>query len=89
MAYSFRMTPIRFLYGAQYHRQQCTLHAFEQFRAMYMQTLTTNIWPGQDSAIGHGNPSKIVYPRRIMQVEIILIIKGSSEWETTWEICGG
>ena len=23
-------------YSAQYHRQHCTLHAFEQFRALYM-----------------------------------------------------
>ena len=25
-----------FFYSAQYHRQHCTLHAFEQFRALYM-----------------------------------------------------
>ena len=26
----------RVLYSAQYHRQHCTLHAFEQFGALYM-----------------------------------------------------
>ena len=31
----FRMTP-RVLDSAQYHRQNCTLHAFEQLRARYM-----------------------------------------------------
>ena len=31
----FRMT-LRVLYSAQYHRQHCTLHAFEQFGALYM-----------------------------------------------------
>ena len=31
----FRMTS-RILYSAQYHRQYCTLQAFEQFRALYM-----------------------------------------------------
>ena len=31
----FRMTS-RVLYSAQYHRQHCTLHAFEQFGALYM-----------------------------------------------------
>ena len=30
----FRMTS-RVLCSAQYHRQHCTLHAFEQFRALY------------------------------------------------------
>ena len=31
----FRMTS-RVLYSAQNHRQHCTLHAFEQFGALYM-----------------------------------------------------
>ena len=31
----FRMTS-RALYSARYHRQHCTLHAFEQFGALYM-----------------------------------------------------
>ena len=31
----FRMTS-RVLYSARYHRQHCTLHAFEQFGALYM-----------------------------------------------------
>ena len=31
----FRMIS-RVLYSAQYHRQHCTLHAFEQFGALYM-----------------------------------------------------
>ena len=31
----FRMTS-GVLYSAQYHRQHCTLHAFEQFGALYM-----------------------------------------------------
>ena len=31
----FRMTS-RVLYSAQYHRQHCTLQAFEQFGALYM-----------------------------------------------------
>ena len=31
----FRLTS-RVLYSAQYHRHHCTLHAFEQFRALYM-----------------------------------------------------
>ena len=31
----FRMTS-RVLYSAQYHRQQCTPHTFEQFGALYM-----------------------------------------------------
>ena len=31
----FRMTS-RVLYSAQYHRQDCTLHAFEPFGALYM-----------------------------------------------------
>ena len=31
----FRMTS-RALSSAQYHRQHCTLHAFEQFGALYM-----------------------------------------------------
>ena len=35
MSYSYRMTP-RVLYSEQYHRQHCTLHAFEQFGALYM-----------------------------------------------------
>ena len=33
--YSYRMTS-RILYSAQYHRQHCTLQAFEQFGALYM-----------------------------------------------------
>ena len=33
--YSYRMTP-RVLYSAQYHRHHCTLHAFEQFGALFM-----------------------------------------------------
>ena len=35
MPYSDRMT-WRALYSAQYHRQQCTLQAFEPFAALYM-----------------------------------------------------
>ena len=31
----FRMT-LRVLYSAQYHRQHCTLHTFEQLGALYM-----------------------------------------------------
>ena len=31
----FRMIS-RVLYSAQYHRQHCTLHTFEQFEALYM-----------------------------------------------------
>ena len=31
----FRMTS-RVIYSAQYHRQHCTLHVFEQFGALYM-----------------------------------------------------
>ena len=31
----FRVTP-RVIYSAHYHRQQCTLQAFEQFGALYM-----------------------------------------------------
>ena len=31
----FRMTS-KVLYSAQYHRQHCTLHTFEQFGALYM-----------------------------------------------------
>ena len=31
----FRMTS-RALYSAQYHRQHCTLHTFEQFGALYI-----------------------------------------------------
>ena len=31
----FRMTS-RVLYSAQYHRQYCPLHSFEQFRALYI-----------------------------------------------------
>ena len=31
----FRMTSM-VLYSAHYHRQHCTLHAFEQFGALYM-----------------------------------------------------
>ena len=31
----FRMTS-RVLHSAQYHRQHCTLHGFEQFAALYM-----------------------------------------------------
>ena len=31
----FRMT-LMVLYSAQYHRQHCTLHAFEQFGSLYM-----------------------------------------------------
>ena len=31
----FRMTS-RVIYSARYHRQQCTLHVFEQFGALYM-----------------------------------------------------
>ena len=31
----FQLTPM-VLYSAQYHRQHCTLHAFEQFGALYM-----------------------------------------------------
>ena len=31
----FRMTS-KVLYNAQYHGQHCTLHAFEQFGALYM-----------------------------------------------------
>ena len=31
----FRMTS-RVFYSAQYHMQHCTLHAFEQFGALYM-----------------------------------------------------
>ena len=33
--YSYRMTP-RVLYSAQYHRQRCTIQAFEQFGALYV-----------------------------------------------------
>ena len=35
MPYTIRMTS-RVLYSAQYHRQYCTLQAFEQFGALYM-----------------------------------------------------
>ena len=31
----FRIT-LGVLYSAQYHRQHCTLHAFEQFGVLYM-----------------------------------------------------
>ena len=34
----FRMTS-RVLYSAQYHRQHCTLHPFEQFGTLYMHSL--------------------------------------------------
>ena len=37
------------LYSAQYHRQHCTLQAFEPFGALYMHTTTTNIRPDRDS----------------------------------------
>ena len=35
--YSYRMTS-RVLYYAQYHRQHCTLHSFEQLGALYICT---------------------------------------------------
>ena len=47
MPYSYRMTS-RVLYSAQYHRQHCTLNAFEQFRTLYMHNLDKNIRPGRD-----------------------------------------
>ena len=36
----FRMTS-RALYSAQYHRQHCTLHSFEQFGALHMLVIKT------------------------------------------------
>ena len=38
MPCSYLMTS-RVLYSAQYHRQHCTLQAFEQFQALYMHNL--------------------------------------------------
>ena len=38
MAISYRMTS-RVLYSAQYHRQHCTLQAFEQFEALYIHNI--------------------------------------------------
>ena len=38
MFYSSRMTS-KALYSAHYHRQYCTLQAFEQFGALYLQNL--------------------------------------------------
>ena len=34
----FQMTSV-FFYSAQYYRQHCTLHAFEQFGSLYMHNL--------------------------------------------------
>ena len=39
----------RFLYFAQDHRQHCTLHAFAQFRALYMDKLDEKYSTGRDS----------------------------------------
>ena len=38
MPISYRMTS-RVLYSAQYHRQHCTLQAFEQFEALYIHNI--------------------------------------------------
>ena len=38
----FRMTS-RVLHRAQYHRQHCTLHAFEQFGALYIVTVKCSL----------------------------------------------
>ena len=43
----FRMTT-RVLYSAQYHRQHCTFHAFEQFETLYTHSPMTNIRPDRD-----------------------------------------
>ena len=44
----FRMTS-GVLYSAQYHRQHCTPQGFEQFGALYMHIMMTNIRPDRDS----------------------------------------
>ena len=36
MPYSYSNDFEGFFYSAQYHKQHCTLHAFEQFGALYM-----------------------------------------------------
>ena len=36
MPYSYSEWLQGFFYSAQYHRQHCILHAFEQFGALYM-----------------------------------------------------
>ena len=44
MPHFFRMTSrvLCSVYSAQYHRQHCTLHAFEQFGALYMHNYDDN-----------------------------------------------
>ena len=37
----------RVLYSAQYHRQHCTRHAFEQFGALYRHNHDDNLYPSQ------------------------------------------
>ena len=49
----FRITP-RVLYNAQYHRQHCTLHAFEKFGELYVHhhdDKIFDVWPDQDSIL--------------------------------------
>ena len=46
----FRMTSM-VLYNAQYHRQHCKRHVFEQNRAHYSTTTMTNIQPDRDSKL--------------------------------------
>ena len=54
-----RMTS-RVLYSAQYHRQHCTPHAFEQLGAMYMHNHDKNylFWSGFDTNEPWGRASK-------------------------------
>ena len=48
MPYSYRLTS-HVLYSAQYHRQNSTLHAYEQFGTLHMHNPMTNIRPSRDS----------------------------------------
>ena len=51
LPYSFQMTS-RVLYSAQYHRRHCTLHALEQFGALYMHSPDGkySTWPGFETS---------------------------------------
>ena len=42
----------RVIYSAQYHRQRCTINAFEQFRALYMHNHDDK-YPVRDSNLVH------------------------------------
>ena len=94
--YSYRITS-RVLYSAQYHRQQCTLQAFEKIGAqtyMYMhnlddEPLTRPRCKPSTSAFrattGPNEPSglEILYCRQLASPTECVLIKNTINWDTS------